>query len=137
MAFTTTPKPTISCYYVMQAEPIVTVILSLSFNCRHFPEKQACLLLYVITRPIVPSGILLEHRLFSQVHKAMEGVVFSDYQTVQKCIEQTSTKTGLTVVVRLNLKEYPTGIKIDKSNLDQSPITYHSHLPELNYRIYP
>jgi Rhodopirellula transposase DDE domain len=121
----------------MQAEPIVTVILSLSFNCRHFPEKQVCLLLYVITRPIVPSGILLEHRLFSQVHKAMEGVVFSDYQTVQKCIEQTSTKTGLTVVVRLNLKEYQTGIKIDKSNLDQSRITYHSHLPELNYRIYP
>lgn len=36
----------------------------------------------------------------------MSGVVFSDYQTVKKLIEQTSTKTGLTVVVRLNLKEY-------------------------------
>jgi len=41
----------------------------------------------------------IEHRLFSQVHKAMEGVVFSDYKTVQKLIEQTATKTGLSVIV--------------------------------------
>ena len=44
----------------------------------------------------------IEHRLFSQVQKAMEGVVVSDHQTVQKLIEQTSTKTGLSAVVRLN-----------------------------------
>jgi len=48
----------------------------------------------------------IEDRLFSQVHKAMEGVVFSDYQTVQKLFEQTSTKTGLSVAVRLNLEDY-------------------------------
>lgn len=29
----------------------------------------------------------IEHRLFSQVHKAMEGIVFSDYQTVKNAIE--------------------------------------------------
>ena len=79
----------------------------------------------------------IEHRLFSQVHKAMEGVVFSDYQTVQRCIGQTATKTGLTVVVRLNLKQYQTGIKIDKSQIDQDRIAFHSQIPELNYRIYP
>lgn len=79
----------------------------------------------------------IEHRLFSQVHKGMEGVVFSDYQTVQKLIEQTSTKTGLTVVVRLNLKEYQKGIKIDKAELDTKRIAYHPVIPELNYRIYP
>ena len=67
----------------------------------------------------------------------MEGVVFSDYQTVQKLIEQTSTKTGLTVVVRLNLKEYSTGVKTNKTQLDEKRITYHHRLPELNYRIYP
>lgn len=60
----------------------------------------------------------IEHKLFCQVHKAMEGVVFSNYQTVQKLIEQTSTKTGLTIVVRLNLKEYQKGIKINKTDLD-------------------
>lgn len=79
----------------------------------------------------------IEHRLFSQVHKAMEGAVFSNYQTVQKLIEQTSTKTGLTVVVRLNLKEYLNGIKIDKAILDTKRIAYHPDIPQLNYRIYP
>lgn len=79
----------------------------------------------------------IEHRLFSQVHKAMEGVVFSDYQTVQKLIEQTSTKTGLTVVVRLNLKEYQIGIKVDKADINEKRILHHPVIPELNYRIYP
>ena len=79
----------------------------------------------------------IEHRLFSQVHRAMEGVVFSDYQTVQKLMEQTSTRTGLTVVVRLNLKEYLTGIKIDRTEIDEKRISHHPVIPELNYRIYP
>lgn len=79
----------------------------------------------------------IEHRLFSQVHKAMEGVIFSDYKTVQNCIEQTVTKTGLTVVVRLNLKHYQTGIKINKADLDKNRIAFHPTIPELNYRIYP
>ena len=79
----------------------------------------------------------IEHRLFSQVHKAMEGVIFDSYPTIQKCIAQTATQTGLTVVVRLNLKEYHTGIKINKASVDQSSISYHSQIAELNYRIYP
>lgn len=79
----------------------------------------------------------IEHRLFSQVHMTMEGVVFSDYQTVQKMIANTATTTGLTVVVRLNLKEYQTGIKIDKSEVDKKRIAYHPVIPELSYRIYP
>ncbi len=79
----------------------------------------------------------IEHQLFSHVHKAMSGVVFSDYKTVQKLIEQTSTKTGLTVIVRLNLKLYETGVTIDKALIDEKGISYHHTLPELNYRIYP
>lgn len=64
-------------------------------------------------------------------------MVFSDYQTVQKLIEQTSTKTGLTVVVRLNLKEYEKGIKVDKCQLYEHRIAYHSKIAELDFRIYP
>jgi hypothetical protein len=67
----------------------------------------------------------------------MEGVVFSDYNTVQKLIGQTSTKTGLTVVVRLNLGKYETGCKMDKAGIDEKRIAYHPSIPELNYRIYP
>lgn len=79
----------------------------------------------------------IEHRLFSHVHKAMEGVVLSDYLTAKTIIGHTSTKTGLSVVVRLNLGEYKTGIKIDKKLLDTKRIAHHPEIPELNYRIYP
>ena len=79
----------------------------------------------------------IEHKLFSQVHRSMEGVVFSDYEIVKKLIEQTSTETGLMVIVRLNLKEYHTGIKINKTDLDPKRISHHPKIPELNYRIYP
>ena len=79
----------------------------------------------------------IEHRLFSQVHKAMEGVVFDSYETVQKCVERTTTQTGLTVIVRLNLTAYATGIKINKQAMDEKHISYHPLIPELNYRIYP
>jgi hypothetical protein len=67
----------------------------------------------------------------------MEGVVFTNYQTIQKLIEQTSTKTGLTVVVRLNLQQYQGGIKTDKAEIDEKRITFHPVIAELNYRIYP
>jgi hypothetical protein len=60
----------------------------------------------------------IERRLFNQVHRATEGVVFSDYQTVKNLIEQTSTQTGLTVVVTLNLKEYQKGYQ-DRQNRDR------------------
>lgn len=79
----------------------------------------------------------IEHRLFSHVHRAMEGVIFSDYETIKKTIENTSTKTGLSVAVRLNLKEYKTGINVKKEDIDEKRITYHPKIPELNYRIYP
>jgi Rhodopirellula transposase DDE domain len=67
----------------------------------------------------------------------MQGVVFSDYLTVKTLMEQTSTRTGLRVVVRLNLTQYATGIKINKQAIDEKQISYHPIIPELNYRIYP
>ena len=67
----------------------------------------------------------------------MEGVVFSDYQTVQRVMSQTTTKTGLSVVVRLNLKVYEKGVKALKIQTDETAISYHKDIPEFNYRIYP
>lgn len=79
----------------------------------------------------------IEHKLFCHVHRAMSGVVLSDYEMVKQLIEHTSTDTGLSVIVRLNTKEYKTGIKVAKTEIDQNRISYHSKIPELNYRIYP
>jgi hypothetical protein len=77
----------------------------------------------------------IEHRLFCHVHSAMSGTVFSDYNIIKTLIEQTQTKTGLTVVVRLNLNKYEIGAKIDKGLIDDKRILRHPQIPELNYKI--
>lgn len=98
--------------------------LSMSFIVCHYP-------------PYASKWNPIEHRLFCHVHQAMSGVVFSDYQTVKERIETTSTKAGLTVMVRLNLQNYQKGIKVDKRIKDDQRINYHPKIPDLNYRIIP
>lgn len=77
----------------------------------------------------------IEHRLFCHVHKAMQGAVFSDYNIVKELISKTSTDTGLKVHVRLNLKEYKTGIKTDKKEVDYTRIQFNKNVPHLSYRV--
>lgn len=71
------------------------------------------------------------------MHQAMNGVIFPDYQTVKERMQATTTKTGLTVLVRLNLQNYKTGSKVDKSIKNDKRIQYHPKIPDLNYRINP
>ena len=78
----------------------------------------------------------IEHRLFCHVHQAMSGQMFRDYEFVKELIAKTSTKTGLTVVVRINLQEYKTGIKTSKDEIDTKRIQHHQTIPQLNYRIF-
>lgn len=77
----------------------------------------------------------IEHRLFCHVHQAMSGQMFTDYEFVKTLIEKTSTKQGLKVIVRIHLEEYQTGIKTDKSEIDEKRIQRHPIIPELSYRI--
>ena len=77
----------------------------------------------------------IEHRLFCHVHRAMQGTILTSYEVVQKVIQKTSTSTGLSVVVRLNLKHYPTKIKTTENEVDSDRIMFHQKIPKLNYRI--
>ena len=79
----------------------------------------------------------IEHRLFCHVHRAMQGTIFTSYEVVKEVIQKTTTITGLTVVVRLNLKNYPTKIKTTKDEVDQNRLKFHQKIPQLNYRILP
>lgn len=98
--------------------------IGLSFVIAHYP-------------PYASKWNPIEHRLFCHVHQAMSGVVFSDYATIKKRIESTTTSTGLRVVVRLNLGVYEKGIKVDKAISQHQRIRYHPTLPTLNYLIRP
>jgi Rhodopirellula transposase DDE domain len=77
----------------------------------------------------------IEHRLFAHIHQALQGEMFESYEQVKQLIQKTKTETGLTVVVRLNLKKYEIGNKTDKIISKDNRITYHPQIPELNYRI--
>ncbi len=98
--------------------------LGISFIIAHYP-------------PYVSKWNPIEHRLFCHVHHAIQGAVFSDYQTVKELFEKTSTDTGLTVVVRLNFNHYQTGIKTHSNLIDKNRILFNPYIPELSYRILP
>jgi len=111
---------------------------------RHHAFKKAILMLskklgidFIICHypPYASKWNPIEHRLFAHVHRAMQGVIFTDYNIVKELISKTKTDTGLKVFVRLNLKEYPVGIKTDKSEVDFSRIQFNAKIPELSYRI--
>ena len=57
----------------------------------------------------------------------------TDYKIVKELISKT--EKGLKTIVRLNLKDYPIGIKTDKTELDFSRIHFNQNIPELSYRI--
>lgn len=111
---------------------------------RHHAFKKAMLILatklgidFIICHypPYASKWNPIEHRLFAHVHRAMQGVVFTDYNIVKELISKTKTATGLKVFVRVNIKEYPIGIKTDKSEIDFSRIQFNDHIPKLSYRI--
>lgn len=111
---------------------------------RHHAFKKAMLLLakelglhFIICHypPYASKWNPIEHRLFAHVHRAMQGVVFTDYNIVKELIEKTKTKNALKVFVRLNLKDYPIGIKTDKSEVDFRRIQFNDNLSKLSYRI--
>jgi hypothetical protein len=77
----------------------------------------------------------IEHRLFCHVHNSIQGVVFSDYNIVKELMDKTTTTAGLKIVVRLNLKNYPIGIKTSKDEVDFTRIQFNKKIPELSYRI--
>jgi hypothetical protein len=79
----------------------------------------------------------IEHKLFSQIHRAWEGSIFHNIQIVKDLTMQTSTKTGLEVDVRINNKKYETGRTYDKkfkSEIEKF-ITFDDEIPKWNYLI--
>lgn len=79
----------------------------------------------------------IEHRLFSQMHRAADGAIFTSYQQVKTIFQTTRTTTGLTLDVRISDTQYQKGLKIGKEQLDHKRILTHPDLPQFNYTILP
>ncbi len=79
----------------------------------------------------------IEHRLFSQMHRASKGCIFTSYSQVQRIYEKTTTKTGLTIFVRIIDRQYHIGLKIGNEDLDHKRILKHPDIPQFNYTLLP
>jgi transposase len=79
----------------------------------------------------------IEHRLFSYISMNWRGRPLTDYRTVVNLIASTTTKTGLTVKVRLDKRSYQRGIKVSPDELKKIALRPHDFHGEWNYTIRP
>jgi len=79
----------------------------------------------------------IEHRMFPHVTRACQGVIFRDYEQVQKYIELTSTREGLKVNSEIFKKEYEKGQKLTTNEIDSINIHRDEFMGKWNYRILP
>ena len=79
----------------------------------------------------------IEHRLFSHVTRACQGVVFKNVGIVRDLIRKTSTKTGLKVTVEVIDKVYETGRKVSVGFKENMRIVFDDYLPQWNYTAVP
>lgn len=98
--------------------------LNLTIHVSHFP-------------PGTSKWNKIEHRLFSFISKNWQGRPLIDRATVVSLIGGTKTKTGLTVSVRLDEKEYERGIKVSDEALAAVHIERNDFHGEWNYTIHP
>ncbi len=79
----------------------------------------------------------IERLLFSHVHKTISDVLLTDIQQVKELISKTHTSKGLSVIVRVIVKDYPIGELSKKELINPKRILYHPELPNLSYTILP
>lgn len=80
----------------------------------------------------------IEHRMFSFIQKNWKGEPLRTYDIAMNFIQHTTTSTGLEIQTFLNRKEYKTGIKFKKEEVENKiKIIRDSVLPNWNYSILP
>jgi hypothetical protein len=79
----------------------------------------------------------VEHRLFSHVTRACQGVIFKSVDVVRQLIAQTSTETGLTVTVDVLDHVYEVGRKAAADFKDNMTFIFDPLLPKWNYTATP
>jgi len=79
----------------------------------------------------------IEHRVFTHITRACQGVIFHTVDIAQQFIERTKTSTGLRVTVDILEKIYATGRQYAKDFKKTMKIVFDNHLPKWNYRALP
>jgi hypothetical protein len=80
----------------------------------------------------------IEHRLFSAITMNWRGRPLTSYEVIVETIGTVTTKTGLTVEARLDLGDYPKGIKITDKVMkvfEATRLDRHVFHPDWNYTV--
>jgi hypothetical protein len=79
----------------------------------------------------------IEHKMFCHVSKNWAGVPLRTYEIMMNYINTTSTEHGLTVMAVLHDKQYQSGLKFTKEQMNSIHIKPYDVLPQWNYKIVP
>jgi len=79
----------------------------------------------------------VEHRLFSFISQNWRGEPLADDETVVSLIRRTTTRTGLQVKCRLDMKKYPTGRKVTDEEMAMIHLVRDTFHGDWNYAIHP
>jgi hypothetical protein len=79
----------------------------------------------------------IEHRLFSHISRAWNGVVFRTLGVVTECLRRVWTRTGLKVTYAVLDKVYHLKRQASDRFLESCPIRFEEHLPDWNYTALP
>jgi transposase len=79
----------------------------------------------------------IEHRLFSHITMNWRGRPLISHQIVVELISATTTATGLEVEAHLDMRSYPTKIKVTKEQIGRVRLRPHDFHGKWNYTIEP
>jgi hypothetical protein len=79
----------------------------------------------------------IERKLFSHVHKTIENTILTDLEQVKSLMSKTSHSKGLSVEVRVVVKEHLLKRRSKKEDIDENRILRHPDLPKLSYTLLP
>ncbi len=79
----------------------------------------------------------IEHRLFCHITENWRGTALRTFETIVDRIGTTRTATGLRVHAQLDPGEYPTGVTVTTSQMDEIALIPDSFHGEWNYELLP
>ena len=77
----------------------------------------------------------IEHRMFSHITKNWRGRPLTSHEVIVNLIANTTTDAGLKIKAALDLKEYPTGIKVSDKELETINLKKNEFHGDWNYAI--
>ncbi len=79
----------------------------------------------------------IERKLFCHVHRTIKNTILIDVYQVKELMAKTTHSKGLTVYVRVVIKDYPLKQPSNKEDIDERRILRHPELPQFSYTLLP